>query len=266
MGNVTQVHQILMNLLTNAAHAMEDGGGILELSLKDVDIDTNENREKQDLKPGNYIEIEVSDTGPGIAPDIIGSIFDPYFTTKGQGKGTGMGLALVHGIVESYGGKIFVKNKTDKGALFSVYLPVTKKRQGSHPYQSEVLPRGKERILFVDDEASIANMGGQILEQLGYSVTTRTSSIESLELFQAKPNDFDLVVTDMTMPNLTGDQLAVELMKIRRDIPVILCTGYSKKINDETASEIGIRAFAFKPVVKADLAKTVRKVLDDAKV
>jgi PAS domain S-box-containing protein len=265
MGNATQVHQILMNLFTNASHAMEDKGGILEFSLKDVVMDRDVNREKLDLKPGNYIEIKVSDTGVGIAPEIIGSIFDPYFTTKDPGEGTGMGLAMVHGIIENYGGKISVDSQLGKGTTFIIYLPITKKRSGQDEYVSEKLPKGKEHILFVDDEASLAKMGGQILERLGYSVTTRTSSVEALELFQTKPNDFDLVVTDMTMPNMTGDKLAVELMKTRQDIPVILCTGYSKKISDEIASEIGIKAFAYKPVVKADLAKTVRKVLDEAK-
>ncbi len=209
MGNATQVHQILMNLFTNAAHAMEDKGGILEFSLKDVVMDRGVNREKLDLKPGNYIEIKVSDTGTGIAPEIIGSIFDPYFTTKGPGEGTGMGLAMVHGIIESYGGKISVDSKPGQGTLFTIYLPVTRKRQEHHPYQSETLPTGKERILFVDDEAPIAKMGGQALERLGYTVSIRTSSIEALELLRSKPNDFDLVITDMTMPNMTGDKLAI---------------------------------------------------------
>jgi PAS domain S-box-containing protein len=263
MGNSTQVHQVLMNLCTNAAHSMEQSGGLLSLSLKDVVLD------KKDfvigLKPGNYIEIKVSDTGVGIARDNLELIFEPYFTTKATGKGTGMGLAMVQGVIESYGGKITVDSKLGKGTIFKIYVPITKKRSAQIEYVSEQLPTGTERILFVDDEAPIAKMGSQILERLGYSLTSRTSSVESLELFQTKPNDFDLVVTDMTMPNLTGDKLAIELMKIRPDIPVILCTGYSNKISDETASEIGIKAFAYKPVVKADLAKTVRKVLDDAK-
>ena len=265
MGNATQVHQILMNLFTNAAHAMENKGGILEFSLKDIVMDRGVNREKLGLEPGNYIEIKISDTGTGIAPEIIGFIFDPYFTTKGPGEGTGMGLAMVHGIIENYGGKISVDSKPGQGTRFTIYLPVTGKRQEHRPYQPETLPTGKERILFVDDEAPIAKIGGKALERLGYTVSIRTSSIETLELFRTKPNDFDLVITDMTMPNMTGDRMAIELMKIRPDIPVILCTGYSKNISEESASEIGIKAFIYKPVVKADLAKTVRKVLDEAK-
>ena len=211
------------------------------------------------------MKITVSDTGPGISADILDSIFEPYFTTKGVGKGTGMGLALVHGIVESYGGKITVDSKLGKGTVFSIYLPITKKHQDHRPYQKEKLPFGTESILFVDDELPIAKIGGQLLEQLGYRVTVRTSSVEALELFRSKPNDFDLVITDMTMPNMTGDQLGVELMKMRSDIPVILCTGYSNKISEEIAKEIGIKAFAYKPIVNPDLAETIRKVLDEAK-
>jgi PAS domain S-box-containing protein len=263
LGNATQVHQVMMNLCTNAAFAMEESGGILAVSLKDVGL------EKEDLssgmRQGDYVEIKVSDTGAGIAPEIMDSIFEPYFTTKELGKGTGMGLAMVQGVIDSYSGKISVESQLGKGTTFTIYLPITKERSDQDAYVPEQLSTGIERVLFVDDEVSIVKMGSQILKRLGYSVTTRTSSIEALELFQAKPNDFDLVISDMTMPNLTGDKLAIELMKIRQDIPVILCTGYSKKISDEIASEIGIKAFAYKPVVKADLAKTVRKVLDEAK-
>ena len=257
MGNATQVHQVLMNLCTNAIHAMEDSGGVLKVNLKDVVLD------KKDLfigmRPGHYVEIEVADTGVGIAPELIKSIFDPYFTTKGPGKGTGMGLAMAHGIIESYGGKICVDSQLGRGTKFSIYLPVSKRLETLRSYEPEQLPSGTERILFVDDEAPIAKIGSHILESLGYTVTTRTSSIEALELFKSKPDAFDLVVTDMTMPNLTGDKLAIESMKIRSDIPVILCTGYSNKISNETALEIGIKAFAYKPIVKADLAKAVRK-------
>jgi PAS domain S-box-containing protein len=264
MGNATQIHQVLMNLCTNAAHAMEDSGGVLEVSLKDVVVGKGDSLNKIGMHRGDYVEITVSDTGVGIAPEIIGSIFDPYFTTKNSGEGTGMGLALVHGIIESCGGKVFVDSRLGEGTEFKIYLPVTAKHAAPGLRAREHLPSGTERILFVDDELTIAKMGGKILERLGYSVTTRTSSIEALELFRAKPGAFDLVITDMTMPNLSGDRLATELMKIRPDIPIILCTGYSKKISDETAFDIGFKAFAYKPMVRADLAKTVRKVLDNA--
>jgi PAS domain S-box-containing protein len=265
MGNPSQVHQVFINLCTNAAQAMEGTGGILEVVLADVEQNDQSPLPLSGLKPGNYLKITVSDTGPGISPDIIGSIFDPYFTTKGVDKGTGMGLALTHGIIESYGGKITVTSKLGKGTVFSIYLPIAKISEDHRPYEKEKPPSGAESILFVDDELPIANMGSQLLERLGYRVTVRTSSVEALELFRSRPDDFDLVITDMTMPNMSGDQLGVELMKMRSDIPVILCTGYSNKISEEIAKEIGIKAFAYKPIVKADLAETVRKVLNEAK-
>ncbi|MEJ2157425.1 MAG: PAS domain S-box protein, partial [Desulfobacteraceae bacterium] len=263
MGNATQLHQVLMNLCTNAAYVMEDSGGVLGVSLTDVAVDIK--APLIGMRKGQYVEIKISDTGTGIAPDMIGSIFEPYFTTKGPGEGTGMGLAMAQGIIESYGGRITVESALGKGTTFSIYLPATKKGSAHGVDAPAALQNGTERILFVDDELSIAKMGSQMLERMGYSVTTRTSSVEALELFKVKPDAFDLVITDMTMPNLTGDKLAIELMKIRPDIPVILCTGYSRKIADETASEIGIKAFAYKPMVKADLAKTIRKVLEEAK-
>jgi PAS domain S-box-containing protein len=263
MGSPTQIHQVLMNLCTNAAYSMEENGGILEFSLNDIMIDRM--IMISDLRRGEYIEIKVTDTGIGISPQYIHTIFEPYFTTKPVGEGTGMGLAVVHGIVEKYGGQITVNSTIGKGTCFTIYLPITKKRKVHTHSEKKDLPVGTENILFVDDEASITKMGSKILEQLGYSVTTRTSSLKALELFRSKPNVFDLVVTDMTMPNMTGDKLAIELIKIRSDIPVILCTGYSKKISEETAAEIGIKKFVHKPMAKADLARTVRKLLDETK-
>ena len=260
MGNPTQVHQIIMNLCTNAAQAMENKGGILGVTLKDILL-AKENI--CGLPDGHYMEIQLSDTGEGIDPEIMASIFEPYFTTKNPGEGTGMGLAMVKGIVESYGGKITAESKKGAGTVFTIYLPITRKRRLQNPYLPETLPRGREHILFVDDEPPLARMGRKILERLGYTVTARTSSVEALELFRSRPDDFHLIITDMTMPNMTGDQLAIEMMKIRKDIPVIICSGYSKKVSDETAFLIGIKAFIYKPVVKADLAKTVRKVIDD---
>jgi len=265
LGNSTLLEQAILNLATNAMHAMEENGGILTVRLSDVYIDEPIAKKLHLIKTGDYIKITISDTGVGIPPEVIESMFEPYFTTKETGKGTGMGLALVHGTVKKYGGTIMVDSRLGHGATFSILLPTTKKRETTIPYQPTELPQGTERILFVDDELPITKMAKQLLERVGYEVTTRTSSIEALELFKAKPNEFDLVVTDMTMPNLTGDKLAVELIKTRRDISVILCTGYSKKISNDTASEIGIKAFAYKPIVKADLARTVRNVLDEAK-
>ena len=262
MGNATQIHQVLINLCTNAADAMERSGGVLRLTIQDMAVASK--YPPAGIRQGNYIEIRVSDNGAGIAPDIMDAIFEPYFTTKAPGEGTGMGLAMAQGVIESHGGEISVESQLGKGTTFTIYLPITKKRPANGADTPEQLPKGMERILFVDDEVPIAKMGGRILEQQGYFVTTTTSSTEALALFQAAPADFDLVITDMTMPDMTGDRLAAKLMKIRPDIPVILCTGYSTKISDKTAIEIGIRAFAYKPVAKAELAKIVRKVLDEA--
>jgi len=263
MGNATQIHQIIMNLCTNAANAMEGNGGIMEVTLKDVHFGENINI-PGGLEKGKYIELTISDNGSGIEPENIDSIFDPYFTTKETGKGTGMGLAMVRGIVESYVGTILVESSPSVKTIFTIYLPITSNLENEITFENKTLPKGDEHILFVDDEPPIARMGSRILESLGYQVTTRTSSIEALELFKTKPNDFQLVITDMTMPHMTGDKFAIELRKIRADILIILCTGYSNKINAEGAQEIGINAFTYKPFSKADLASCVREVLDKA--
>jgi PAS domain S-box-containing protein len=263
MGKATQIHQIFMNLCTNAAHAMESSGGILKVGIKDLHLDKR--NPQTGMAQGDWVEIQVSDTGVGISPDIIDSIFEPYFTTRGSKEGTGMGLSVVHGIVESHGGRITVDSQLGKGATFAIYLPVFNEQSDRQEHVPEQPASGTEHILFVDDEAAICKMNVLILESLGYKVTSRTSSIEALAVFKEKADVFDLVITDMAMPNITGDRLAAEMMKIKPDIPVILCTGYSETISDETASEIGIKAFAYKPIMKAELAQTVRKVLDEAK-
>ena len=265
MGNPTQLHQIIMNLCTNAAHAMEESGGLLKVDLEDIRFEKYEILQGQHLKPGEYIKLRISDTGTGIAPDVIGAIFDPYYTSKEPGEGTGLGLALVHSIVKKYGGIIEVSSELGRGSVFSIYLPTTKMNQTNQPYTKEDLPIGSERILFIDDEAAIAKIGSQHLEKLGYSVTAMTSSKKALNLFQSNAYAFDLVLTDMTMPGLTGDKLADELIKIRQDIPVIVCTGYNKRISVQTATKIGIKALVYKPLDRAELAKTVRKVLDEVK-
>lgn len=260
MGSPTQVHQILMNLCTNGAQAMENDGGILDICLEDVTLKSSSI--SSEVGPGKYVLISVKDTGTGISPQNITTIFEPYFTTKGLGDGTGMGLAVVHGIVESYGGTIKVNSVVNEGTTFSVYLPVTAKKKKHSGDKDQRWPSGDEHILFVDDESTIALVGKRTLEQLGYSVTTCTSSVEALKLFGSKPESFDLLITDMTMPNMTGDKLAVEVMKIRPEIPVIICTGYSKSISEESVAELGIKALVYKPIVKGDFASTVRSVLD----
>ncbi|MFH1155248.1 MAG: response regulator [Pseudomonadota bacterium] len=262
MANPTQIHQVFMNLCTNASHAMDADGGTLSIGLHDIEIADPSQIKGMDLKPGQYIELTVADTGTGISPDIMDRIFDPYFTTKGPGEGTGMGLALTHGIVESCGGRIGVSSIPGKGSEFTIYFPVTRKREQTRFHESDPLPTGTESILFVDDEVSITKIGERILGKLGYRITVRTGSLDALELFRANPHDFDLVVTDMTMPGMTGDRLAAELVNIRPDIPVVLCTGYSRKLSDAKNSGDGIRAVVYKPIEKGDLAKIVRNVLD----
>jgi CheY-like chemotaxis protein len=192
---------------------------------------------------------------------VLERIFDPFFTTKTNGEGTGMGLSVVHGIVTSHGGTVTVSSQPGKGTAFTVFLPIYKTGIVPRETRENHIPRGTEHILFIDDEEVLVKMGGQLLESLGYDVTTRTSSIEALELFNADPDRFDLVITDMTMPNMTGDQLAQRLLRTRADIPIILCTGFSAKIDAKKAKAIGIREFLPKPVVKSDIARKIKAVL-----
>ena len=265
MGNSTQIHQVLMNLCTNSAHAMEDKGGVLTVSLFDIELDSVFVSNYPGLKAGRYINLEVTDTGHGISPAIHKKIFDPFFTTKGPGEGTGMGLSVVHGIVNNYGGGIYVYSELGHGSTFKVFIPSIESHLKFDNGFDKSFPTGTERILLVDDESAIVKMEKQMLESLGYDVEARTSSIEALEFFKSRPDRVDLVITDMTMPNMNGDILAEELMKIRPNIPVVLCTGFSKKISEKRAAEIGIKAFAMKPTLKNELAKTIRKVLDEVK-
>ncbi len=261
-ANATQIHQILMNLCTNAAQAMADQGGVLELTLSNTIIRQAADLRRLDLTAGCYLQIEIKDTGSGIAPEVVDSIFEPYFSTKQQGEGTGMGLAVVLGIVERYGGRITVASEVGQGALFTIYLPVCQLEGSEHLPDSTRVPAGSERVLFLDDEAAIVRMGAKMLERLGYTVTTATDSQTALELFRSHPEAFDLVITDMTMPHMTGEQLAAEMIRIRADIPIILCSGYSRRLSQVRLGARGIRALIRKPVVKAELARTVRRVLD----
>jgi len=257
----TQIHQVLMNLCTNAAHAMNGKDGVMQISLSNVELDLARPEMVPDLNPGPYLKLSVSDTGHGIAPDAYDKIFDPYFTTKKKEEGTGLGLAVVQGIVNSYKGAVTFDSEVGKGTTFHVYLPAIKRKLTNEEEISTPLPMGQEWILFVDDEQPLVEIGKQMLQRLGYTVATRTSSIEALELFKADPNRFDLVITDIVMPNMTGDKLAEKIIDIRSDIPVILCTGYSEKITRKDASEMGIQSFLMKPLVMRDLANTVRQAL-----
>lgn len=261
-ADATQIHQILMNLCTNASHAMMEEGGILEINLENVELDSNFTVQNSDINPGPYLKLTVKDTGLGMPPDVLNRIFEPYFTTKEKGAGTGLGMAVVHGIVKSHNGIIKANSKPEKGTTVHVFFPIIDKEANSEKESPIPLPYGKEHILFIDDEPALTDLGKQMLIKLGYEVVTRSNSVEALELFRINPGLFDLVITDITMPNMTGDRLAKELLKIRPDIPIILCTGYSARISKENAKELGITAFAMKPLVMQDLAIVVRKVLD----
>ena len=265
MSDPTQIHQILMNLCTNAAHAMGDDGGTLRVTLEKTGSDLLPENQETRLQSKDVLLLTVADTGYGIPPHIMPSIFDPYFTTKPPGEGTGMGLSMVHGIVKSHGGDITVDSDEGKGTVFRIYLPIMETDTEADSPTDENIPTGTEKILFVDDDPLIVTLGSRMLEHLGYRIITRTNSLDALALFRQKPDDFDAVVTDMTMPHLTGDRLAIELLKTRPDIPIILCTGYSNKITREKAREIGIKAFINKPLTQPELAGTVREVLDKIK-
>ncbi|NWH04643.1 cache domain-containing protein [Desulfobacter latus] len=263
MADPTQLHQIAMNLITNAYHAVDPGNGKIDIRLKEKEFKTH-SIEKKQIEPGRYAALSVSDNGCGIDSETLEMIFEPYFTTKAQGKGTGLGLAVVHGIVKEYGGEIFVTSKSDKGSSFEVCIPLMKSEYNllTDDLQN-VAPSGTERILVVDDEVPIAKLEGQMLKRLGYKVTISIGSQEALNSFKKSPDAFDLILTDMSMPNMTGDQLAYEIRKITPGMPIIICTGFSERINKERAEKIGVNGFLMKPIVKSDMAGMVRKVLDE---
>jgi signal transduction histidine kinase/ActR/RegA family two-component response regulator len=263
LANPVQIHQVVMNLCTNSAQAMEEKGGTLTIGLQAVEIDADRAKKKE-VRPGRYLCLSVKDTGKGIPPEIREKIFDPYFTTKEVGKGTGLGLAVVQGIVKGHGGFIEVSSEVGRGATFEVFFPLVDGVEGTAEVKpSQKVPLGRrERILFVDDEPALVEVGRQMLERLGYEAEVRTQSLEALELFAREGMRFDLVITDMTMPGMTGDRLSQELLRIRPDIPIILCTGYSERISSEEARKMGICQLLLKPLVMQELAETIRRALD----
>ncbi|MEJ2691191.1 MAG: PAS domain S-box protein, partial [Deltaproteobacteria bacterium] len=259
----TQLHQVLMNLCTNAFHAMEEKGGILRVELKIADSPPAEIVGVTPDTKKIFLELSVSDTGQGIGPDTITKIFDPFFTTKVKGKGTGLGLAIVYGIVQEYGGTVTVESQLGKGTTFHVYLPQS--RRGAIPSSLEraTVQTGRERILFIDDEELLADLGKEMLERLGYRVTVKTNSLEAMETFRNQADAFDLVITDQTMPGLTGIELATRMLQIRPELPIILCTGYSNLVNEHVAREQGIKEFALKPITQTTIAQLIRKALGE---
>ena len=263
LGDPTQVHQVVMNLCTNAYQAMSAEGGLLDISLSSVNIDAGHLVQGETLQPGQYLKLSVRDTGHGIEPEILHRIFEPYYTTREKGAGTGLGLAVVHGIVQNHHGAIQASSQVGLGSTFDVYFPKVE----DYSVESEAEPEepvrgGNECILFVDDEPALEELGGRLLSGLGYEVVTRSSAWEALQLFKAKTMAFDLVITDMTMPQLTGEKLALEILRIRPEMPIILCTGFSEQINNERARSLGIRALVMKPFLKNEMARTIRRVLD----
>jgi len=262
LADPTQIHQVIMNLCTNAYHSMQENGGVLEVNLSRVAIDSDDMDGNLSLSPSQYLMLTVSDTGHGIDKLVMDQIFEPYFTTKAKREGTGMGLATVHGIAESYGGAITVESELDKGTMFCVYFPCTEKAEKKNLLSIEPVLGGKERILLVDDDKQIIRMGKQMLETFGYNVTTLASSVVALETFRAHPNRFDLVIIDQILPKMTGTQLAEELMRIRPDIHIILITGLEEGMTAEDCKKMNIKECVMKQAGARELAKAIRRVLD----
>ena len=244
LANPTQIYQVMINLCTNAAYAMKNQSGVIHIALSDVDLDDAFAALHENIVAGKYQKLMIRDNGIGIAPNQLDRIFEPYFTTKQKGEGTGLGLSVVHGIMKHTGGTIGVRSEPGEGTQFDLYFPIFQGETGDASQLLELPEKGQEKILFVDDEPALAEIGTELLAKLGYQVTTCQQSEAALEIFKARPDDFNLVITDMTMP-------------------VILCTGFSTRMTEQKAAQMGIRAFLMKPYVLSDLAKTIRNVLDN---
>ena len=262
----TQVQQVLMNLATNAADAMRNHGGELTIEASSVIFPPGSPLPDPDMEPGTYVKLTVKDTGSGMTEDVRQKIFEPFFTTKEKGKGTGMGLAVVYGVVKNHGGAVTVQSEPGKGSTFEVFLPQVQRPEARKKETSiSLLPTGTERILFVDDEELLVEMTRRMLESLGYQVVTAKHGTEAWNLFLEDPSRFDLVITDQTMPDVTGMTLAQKMLGVRKEMPVVLCTGYSEMVSAEKATEVGISAFVMKPLLRKELAETIRRVLDGSK-
>ena len=258
----SQMEQVLMNLATNAAHAMRNSGGVLAFTLSSVVVTQDGLKPDAGMSPGRYVKLSVRDTGTGMTDEVRRRIFEPFFTTKEAGQGTGMGLAVVYGIVKGLNGVITVESEPGKGSVFSLFLPSVEERAGYRKEETGTIPGGMERILLVDDEPTVVEMTAQTLERLGYDVTTAGSGIDAWSRFTKDPYAFDLVLTDQTMPDLTGIDLAKRMLAVRKDLPIILFTGYSEAVSPEMAKKAGIILFLTKPLVKREVAETIRRALD----
>lgn len=262
LGDPNQIHQLMLNLCANAAYAMKDTGGILEVALDTIVLDAESLSGKNTLKPGPYLRLTVSDTGHGIPQAVMKRIFEPYFTTKKTGEGVGMGLAVIHGIVKNHGGDISVTSEPGKGSIFDVFFPKIEGNVEPENQLNRKIPCGSERILLVDDEKALAEMGTQMLKRLGYDVVGIANAKKALEIFRQEPDRFHLVISDLTMPHMTGIQLAEEIKNIKPDVPIILCSGFRAALTVEQINVFGISDFITKPINKTELALVVRSVLD----
>jgi PAS domain S-box-containing protein len=266
LADPTQIHQVLMNLCTNAKHAIGAEMGTLSVSLSEIQVtDSSLIVDCPQIAHGHYLDLAISDTGSGMDELTRSKIFDPFFTTKEKGKGTGLGLAVVHGIIKQHKGEITVSSRLGQGTTFHIYLPISREEESAEQLLStEIMPQGSERILLVDDETMIVQVLQRILNDLGYTVSVFTSSVEALEAYTKKPDDYDLLITDMTMPEMTGTDLAGKVLAIRPDLPVILCTGYNETMDAEKAALLGINEYIMKPVDNLTLANTIRKALESS--
>jgi PAS domain S-box-containing protein len=261
LADPTQMQQVIMNLCTNAAYAMREKGGTLYIHVDNHAVSPSDGT-PHEINPGLYTRLTVRDTGAGMSPDIMDKIFDPFFTTKKLGEGAGLGLSVVHGIVKQSNGHITVESEPGKGSTFTVYFPQISGEIEAASVSDDEIPTGSERILFVDDEEALVEMGEDILAELGYEVTSRMNGREALALFTVDPSRFDLIITDQTMPEMTGVELAKEILALRPNMPIIMCTGFSYAVDANKAEAAGIKAFAMKPLTKREIARTIRKVLD----
>jgi CheY-like chemotaxis protein len=261
LGDPDEISQILINLCTNSVHAMAEESGVLEVGLDTIQLNRASARYDEDLKPGDYVRLRVKDTGKGIDPAFMDRLFDPYFTTKDVDQGLGMGLAVVHGIVKKHDGAIKIESEVGKGTTVDVLFPLIENQTETGTEEIETLQKDAERILLVDDDPSIVRLITQMLKRSGYEVIAKTSSSSALKALKETPEPFDLVISDMTMPEMSGEQLAQEIKQIRPGIPVVLCTGHSNRMDENRAKELGIEAFIKKPFSRKDITKTISKVL-----
>jgi PAS domain S-box-containing protein len=261
LANPTQIEQVLLNLCANSAHAMREKGGELRVRLTGVWVDEIFAAKLRGLKPGHYLRLTVADTGCGMTPEVMDRVFDPFFTTKDASEGAGMGLSVVHGIVRSHGGAVTVESELGKGSVFSVFLPRIAAEPERQAKPAQPIPVGRERIMLIDDEEIQIRSWTPALERLGYSVTAITDSTEALEAIRREPGRYDLVLTDQTMPRMTGVRLAEEVMRVRPDLPVILCTGFSEDVDEDRAQSLSIREFLMKPFTIGEMAAAIRRAL-----